>query len=340
MDDNALSGAASPSTPSSILNFEFRGNGLEYFKIWIVNILLTVLTLGIYSAWATVRNNRYFNSNLYLGDENFRYLAEPLQILKGRLIAIAAFIVYTLISQHYPMVALGLAVLLIFAIPYFINQSLAFHRRMTAYKNVQFRFKAGYGEAFMALYVWPLIGLLTLGILYPLALLKMHQYVVKNSAYGTTKFDFTATYKDYGMIFLIMLGVAVMLGLPAWAIAAFFKEVAFISPIILVGLYIGLFLYFMVQINNLFFNCLSLDQHRFSANLTMAGLGKVILINTFLTVITLGLYLPAAKVRMTKYIASCLVLDAQGSLDNFAAAEQDNVSALGEEMGQVFDFAL
>ena len=340
MDDNALSGAVPPSTPSSILNFEFRGNGLEYFKIWIVNILLTILTLGVYSAWATVRNNRYFYSNLYLGEENFRYLAEPLQILKSRLIAIAAFIVYSLISQRYPMVAIGLVVALIFAIPYFINQSLAFHRRMSAYKNVQFRFKAGYGEAFMALYIWPLIGILTVGILYPLALLKMHQYVVRNSAYGTTKFEFTATFKDYGMVFLIMLGVAIMFGLPAWGIAAFFNEAAFISPIIFVGLYIGLFLYFMVQINNLFFGCLALEQHRFSANLTMMGLGKVILINGLLTVLTLGFYLPAAKVRMAKYFASCLVMDAQGSLDNFAAAEQDNVSALGDEMGQVFDFAL
>ena len=30
--------------------FNFRGDGFEFFKIWIVNILLTILTLGIYSA--------------------------------------------------------------------------------------------------------------------------------------------------------------------------------------------------------------------------------------------------------------------------------------------------
>ena len=38
------------------LPLEFRGNGYEYFRIWIVNILLTIMTLGIYSAWAKVRN--------------------------------------------------------------------------------------------------------------------------------------------------------------------------------------------------------------------------------------------------------------------------------------------
>ena len=46
-------GADAPK-PTSILNFEFRGDGMEYFKIWIVNILLTIVTLGIYSAWAKV----------------------------------------------------------------------------------------------------------------------------------------------------------------------------------------------------------------------------------------------------------------------------------------------
>ncbi len=32
----------------------FTGKGSEYFKIWIVNIALSLITLGIYSAWAKV----------------------------------------------------------------------------------------------------------------------------------------------------------------------------------------------------------------------------------------------------------------------------------------------
>ncbi|MDZ7925598.1 MAG: DUF898 family protein [Marinagarivorans sp.] len=168
---------AQPQTPLGspaprALPFDFRGDGMEYFKIWIVNIFLTVFTLGIYSAWATVRNNRYFYSNLYLDDVNFRYLADPITILKGRLIAIAAFIVYMVVSSMLPMVGIVLAVVLLVAIPYFVNQSMTFKMRMSAYKNIQFRFKASYGEAFMVLFVWPLLGVLTLGILYPMAFFK------------------------------------------------------------------------------------------------------------------------------------------------------------------------
>jgi uncharacterized membrane protein YjgN (DUF898 family) len=42
---------------------------------------------------------------------------------------------------------------------------------------------------------------------------------------------------------------------------------------------------------------------------------------------------------MAKYICSCVIMNADGPLDNFSAAEQENISALGEEFGQVFDFA-
>ena len=339
MNDTSTAHATAPSSTPQRLNFEFRGQGMEYFKIWIVNILLTVVTLGIYSAWATVRNNRYFYSNLYLDNINFRYLAEPIAILKGRLIAMAAFIIYGITSQAAPTIYLGLTVALIFAIPYFLNQALSFERRMTAYNNIQFRFKATYGEAFMAVMVWPIIGVLSIGILYPLAFLKINQYVVKNSAYGTSNFDFKATYGDYGIIFLTMIGVGLVIGLPIGLIAKFVPTLSIITPVLMIATYIGILLYFIVQTSNLFFNSLSLKEHTFKSNATIGTLGKVVLINALLTLVTFGLYLPAAKVRMTKYWCSCIVMDTVEPLDNFVAAEKENVTALGEEIGQVFDFA-
>ncbi|MCK5334573.1 MAG: DUF898 domain-containing protein [Gammaproteobacteria bacterium] len=328
------------STANSRLNFEFRGDGMEYFKIWIVNVLLTIVTLGIYSAWATVRNRRYFYSNTILDNSNFSYLADPITILKGRIIAIVAFLLYTALSALLPIAGLAMLVALIFLFPYFLNKSLAFNHRMSAYKNIQFRFQSTYGEAFMVLYVWPLVGLLSLGILYPLVFLKTNQYIIRNSSYGTTKFDFNATFKDYGIIFLVMIGVGLVFGLPIWSITLFAPELTFAVPVLAMIVYFGLILYFIVETTNLLYRSTVLAEHGFESNLTIAGLAKVILINGLLTAITLGLYLPAAKVRMTKYMCSCLVMNAVGSLDTHAAAEKENISALGEEFGEVFDFGI
>ena len=75
-------------TSESQLKLEFRGNGREYFQVWIVNLCLTLVTLGIFSAWAKVRKKRYFYSNLILDGTPFQYLASPIPILRGRAAAL------------------------------------------------------------------------------------------------------------------------------------------------------------------------------------------------------------------------------------------------------------
>ncbi len=52
---NDMSGPLPAAVPSLAMHrepFSFTGTPREYFGIWIVNVLLTILTLGIYSAWA------------------------------------------------------------------------------------------------------------------------------------------------------------------------------------------------------------------------------------------------------------------------------------------------
>ena len=73
---------------------EFTAHAGEYFRIWIVNLALTIVTLGIYSAWAKVRKRRYFYGHTRIDGEAFEYRANPLAILKGRLIAVAAIAVF------------------------------------------------------------------------------------------------------------------------------------------------------------------------------------------------------------------------------------------------------
>ena len=78
------------SLPSDAKPFEFRGNAKEWFGIWIVNMLLSIVTIGIYSAWAKVRTKKYFYNHTYVEERNFDYHATGKQILVGRLIIIAA----------------------------------------------------------------------------------------------------------------------------------------------------------------------------------------------------------------------------------------------------------
>ena len=97
--------------------FEFSGTGGEYFRIWIVNIFLTLVTVGIYSAWAKVRTLRYFAASTSLDGASFAYLANPYSILKGRLLVLCFGATGALGAMLLSSVAVGLAVRMLARVP-------------------------------------------------------------------------------------------------------------------------------------------------------------------------------------------------------------------------------
>ena len=109
--------SAKSSQPQEKIRLEFSGNGKEFFKIWIVNLFRTIVTFGIYSAWAKVRTNQYFYSNTSLAGNAFQYLAEPMNILKGRIVAIVLFALYSVVQNIYPQYAVVAFIILMLLIP-------------------------------------------------------------------------------------------------------------------------------------------------------------------------------------------------------------------------------
>ena len=81
--------------------FAFTGSTKEYFKIWIVNALLTIVTLGIYSAWAKVRNKRYLYNNTWVNGASFEYHGKPTKILQAYFIVlVGGSLTYELILPY------------------------------------------------------------------------------------------------------------------------------------------------------------------------------------------------------------------------------------------------
>jgi len=211
----------------AISRFEFKGTGSEYFGIWIVNILLTIVTLGIFSAWAKVRNKQYFYGNTYLEGSSFEYTALPMQILKGRIIAVVFFVLYNLASSYLPTVGIVLGLLLFILAPWVIMKSLAFNARYSQYRNIRFGFHqdlkesvkvfvlipllafmpmiligifiavlgggspAGAGNGGPGLYFAALIPLATLLVfaVYPYLIYRTKRYVADNHRYGNADFN-------------------------------------------------------------------------------------------------------------------------------------------------------
>jgi uncharacterized membrane protein YjgN (DUF898 family) len=207
--------------------FEFRGTGAEYFRIWIVNLLLTILTLGIFSAWAKVRRLRYFYGNTLLDGHSFEYHARPMAILRGRLIVVAGYVLFWISSQFYPKLLFGVIPLIVIGMPWILLRSRRFQMRMTSWRNLRFGFGGRYGAAMGAYMGWWLIAAAALGImvtvpmnerfiliicgivtlLYPFWVHKKVEYTLDNSSYGQVEFGF---FTSAGRFYLFCVATAVM----------------------------------------------------------------------------------------------------------------------------------
>jgi uncharacterized membrane protein YjgN (DUF898 family) len=213
----------SPATDADnsprIAPFEFTGSGREYFGIWIVNILLTILTLGIYSAWAKVRRNRYFYGNTRLLGSGFDYHAKPMQILIGRIIAFVVLVAFNIVSQLMPMIGLMLALLLLVVLPALVVRGLRFNARMSSYRNVRFGFDGTYWGAVKAFIAGPLLATFSLGLLTPLASKWSTKYFLNNLRYGNKPFQSSPSLGAIYLVWLIPAGITVI-GLAILALIA------------------------------------------------------------------------------------------------------------------------
>ncbi|MCL6352401.1 YjgN family protein [Pectobacterium polaris] len=139
---------------------QFHGKAGEYFAIWLVNALLTIVTLGIYSAWATVRRRRYFYGNTEINGDRFDYHADPIQILKGRLLVIAGLILFYVVLAMSP--ALGTILALAFAalIPIIVIRNWRYDAIMSSYRGIRFNYHCQTGRAYWVLLFCPILLLL------------------------------------------------------------------------------------------------------------------------------------------------------------------------------------
>lgn len=344
------SSAASPEVASARRStVQFSGRGAEFFGIWIVNVLLTIVTLGIYSAWAKVRTTQYFYGHTKVDGHSFRYLATPIQILKGRIIAVIIFALISVVSAFSPLFGLAAALVFLIALPWLLVQGLKFNLRMTSYRNVRFGFHGTYGSAFIYYLLLPFLCIFTLYLAMPWALKKLDHFVFSNISFGGKKFEVNTKTSNYFQAFFVALGVAIGLGIACGIVAA---VAGFATPepqagfsLAILLLYIAYFGVFMLvgavyqaMIRNHLFNSTSLPETAdLHSNLDAIDLVWVTFTNMVLILCTLGLAYPWTKVRMAAVLAAATEVTVYPAADRLIDPLQQNSSAFAEQAADLFD---
>ncbi|RAM64609.1 membrane protein [Herbaspirillum rubrisubalbicans] len=343
----ALRDSADHSAPQG---FSFSGSGSEYFRIWIVNLLLSVVTLGIYSAWAKVRRLRYFYANTSVAGASFDYHGNPMAILKGRIIAVVVMGLYQLAAAFNVVLGLIAAIVMAVAGPWLIWRSLQFKLYNTSYRGIRFGFRGSAGGVFKNFFVWPALGSISVGLLAPLAYQRFKRYQHGQSRFGATQFDFTGKPGAFYKVFLIAFGIwlaGFLAGIAALVAVGYSHISLFVMlphglPII-IALYAWTFAIYpllMTQLQNLVWNSTRLGEHRFKSTMRWQRVVFIFVTNLLGIAFTLGLYTPFAQIRMMRYRIESLALLPAGNLDEFLAASEPHGSATSEGLGDLLDFDL
>src|SRR5712675_1111171 len=125
--------------------FRFTGRVGEYFGIWITNLLLTIVTLGIYSAWAKVRRLQYFYRHAEVAGSSFDFHGRPLTILIGRIVAIALLLLYNFAARLHSATTLLIIVAIALVMPWLLRNSLRFRLYNTSWRGTRFHFRGAVG---------------------------------------------------------------------------------------------------------------------------------------------------------------------------------------------------
>ena len=341
------------------LPFSFSGTGSEYFRIWIVNLLLSIVTLGIYSAWAKVRRLKYFYGNTTVANSSFEYHGNPVAILKGRFVAVVLIIAYNLAVKSSGIVALVMIVAVAFAMPWLVWKSLQFKLYNSSYRGIRFGFRGSLKQAYIVYLLLPLLSGISFFLAAPFAHQRLKRFQHQESRFGATHFSFDATvgafYKRYLMFFAIWLAGFIVIALlfggalfslimgggmnrDAAGTAGTFTVFAFVF-----AMYVWMFLVFPIfatLIQNLIWNNTRLGLHHFQSDMKWSRVSFIAITNIIGIICTLGLFLPFAQIRYMKYRVEAMTLIPDGNLDNFVAATQAQAGATGEGLTDLLDFDL
>ena len=320
---------------------QFSGRGAEYFGIWITNLVLTLLTLGIYSAWAKVRRLQYFHRHTTLGGAGFDYHGDPRAILKGRVIGLLLLLAYNLSFQFSTIAGLIVAAGLAAVMPVLLMRALRFRARNSSWRGLRFGFDGDAAGAYSAFLKWPLFTVMTLGLLGPLWHQRMKQYQFNHARYGTAGFSIDAPVGSFYRIYGVAIGcvvagaIAILAGLASLAEST--QSAFMLMPLLLLALMLFIQPYLSARVQNLVWNHTRLGEHRFESRVSARRLYVITLTNLLGVVLTLGLFMPFAAIRLARYRLECVALLSAGSLDDFVAGQQRDVAATGEEAAGLFD---
>lgn len=315
---------ALPSIPGAgtVRRPSFHGRGGTLFGIHIVNVLLTLVTVGVFYFWAKTRTRLFLFSQTQFEGDRFAYHGTGKELLLGTLKAmlvfglpVGALIVVrdVLAVDRIIKTVAGLLVSILFLV--FVPVAMVGARRYrlsrTSWRGIRFSFRGRVGELVRLFIRASILSALTLGLYYPYFMTLRQRFLISQSYFGSERFDFNGEGGDLLGSFIL----AIVLTIPTLGLCWF---------------------WFVARKRRYFWDHTLFASARFHSTVTGGALLGLYAVNALLLVFTLGLAWPWVKVRNINFAFRYVSIE--GPLDLARIQQQAQyASSTGEALAGFFD---
>ncbi|MFM2120781.1 MAG: hypothetical protein RL722_2249 [Pseudomonadota bacterium] len=369
-------GAGAGYTRPQRLAIRFTGSGSEYFRIWIVNLLLMLLTLSLYYPYARARKLRYFYGNTWIGEHALSFHGQGRTMLRGYLLVMVLVAAVGGASQVSPAAGLFALSLLGLIWPALFWSSQRFRCHNTRWRGLSPGFTATLGASYARLWPIPVLGVLLLGsesigglvseagegadtlvnglavvlglgMFLAVWLVPYGQWRLKHFQHGHYRYASEtarlevgpgAFYKASFQAGLAALGAGAIL-MVLGLVMALVQSLWLMLGLYLVFLFLIMWVsaYYTASIQNLVWSHTRTRSMLISSELDSARLARIQVRNLLLGLISLGLYWPFAAVHLARVRLEAVSLELAPSFDQLvSAAAERQGDASGDAVAELF----
>lgn len=346
----------------------------ELYSIFLLNILFTILTLGIWRFWAITRYRRYFWSHMRFQNERFEYTGTGGQLFVGFLLAgliilggeivtgILAYICYLIYEPLFvlPIILAFLALLILAFGAVFSAQRYRISRTLwCGIRGGMTGSMITYGVRSL---LYTLLALGTLMQMWPWAQIRLTERRINASSFGNAQFSFHGragsvylpyllTFIGSAILFLVVGGALYLAFAPYLPVlmdtnpdtqmekVQVVARLAWVIILADVALLVGLALiqcWYAALFERHVVGNTAIAGIPFRSSMSGPGLLGLIVGNLLIIVFTLGLGLPIVMHRNAQFLSRTLWM--QGAIDRPALTQSTLTSSpYGEGMFQQLD---
>lgn len=303
----------------------FHGNGQKLFALQIVNILLTVVTIGIYYPWARAAYMKYTMSETEFAGSRFAFLGTGFELFKGMVLGLLVVgfgyaMFFYLSTAHHPFIGSFIFFFyILLLIPFAIHSSMRYRTSRTTWRGIHFGYRGDLKELMNLSVKGAFLSIITLGIYGAWYAMELRSYVLGHTRLGSV----TMRYEGKGGAFFVM------------------NLLGYLFTIITLGIYS---FWWMKDLFNYYVDNIVLEQGgnevRLKSKVTGGAFFGLLVINFFIVVLTFGLGAPWAVVRTLNFVFENVEFLGELDLDTIQQTEDNYKNATGEDLTGLLDIGM